>query len=356
MTPANRALFVSAYPPDENVPKAGSKIAAAKLKDIAAAHAWVDVVTFLDPDEDVFFRALPANLEVHAFATTRCARLMAALRYPFLPFGASVRQHLAGRAVRRLLAVHAYDHVYVDFSQAAAVLPRRLMRRASLRVHDVMSTLYARHFAHASARRKPLYLLERLRSGWFERTHYPAFGTLICLTEKDATLIADLTGARARAEEVQSHYRITTRSDKTVAAGAILLFANFSRPENSEGALWFLDQVFPAIRLAVPGAHVYLVGAGADVRLLSRQAAGITGTGFVEDPTRYFEVAQLAVAPLMVGAGVKIKVLEYLAAGIPTVATTVGAEGIAQNALLEVHDDGHGFSLACVARLVQPCI
>jgi glycosyltransferase involved in cell wall biosynthesis len=59
-------------------------------------------------------------------------------------------------------------------------------------------------------------------------------------------------------------------------------------------------------------------------------------TGFVEDIRPYFAAADVAINPMVSGTGMNLKLLEYLAAGLPTVTTPVGARGVARN-------DGEGF-------------
>jgi glycosyltransferase involved in cell wall biosynthesis len=51
-------------------------------------------------------------------------------------------------------------------------------------------------------------------------------------------------------------------------------------------------------------------------------------TGYVEDPTPYLESSALLIVPLRAGGGMRVKILEALARGIPVVSTTIGAEGI----------------------------
>ena len=62
----------------------------------------------------------------------------------------------------------------------------------------------------------------------------------------------------------------------------------------------------------------------------------MTVTGFVDDPSDLFATLDIAVAPLRLGSGVKIKVFETIDAGIPTVVTQVGGEGIPSHPLLDV--------------------
>jgi glycosyltransferase involved in cell wall biosynthesis len=62
--------------------------------------------------------------------------------------------------------------------------------------------------------------------------------------------------------------------------------------------------------------------------LLAERAPDVEVTGFMADPADQFARAHLALAPLFQGAGVKVKVLECLAAGLPVLTTEIGSEGI----------------------------
>ena len=76
----------------------------------------------------------------------------------------------------------------------------------------------------------------------------------------------------------------------------------------------------------------YIVGANPTDEVKKLASDNIVVTGFVENPKDIFENMDISVVPLRLGAGVKIKVLESLASGLPVITTDVGAEGIiAQN-------------------------
>ena len=72
----------------------------------------------------------------------------------------------------------------------------------------------------------------------------------------------------------------------------------------------------------------YIVGSKPSEKIKSLASEDIIVTGFVEDPKDYFNIMDISVIPLRYGAGIKIKVLESLASGIPVITTDVGAEGI----------------------------
>jgi glycosyltransferase involved in cell wall biosynthesis len=78
--------------------------------------------------------------------------------------------------------------------------------------------------------------------------------------------------------------------------------------------------------------------------------------GFVDDIVHKLHSSTIAVAPLLAGSGVRIKVLESMAAGLPVVSTTIGAEGIQASeadGLLRV-DDPNAMAQSIVSLLNEP--
>ncbi|MEA3407085.1 MAG: glycosyltransferase [Chloroflexota bacterium] len=98
---------------------------------------------------------------------------------------------------------------------------------------------------------------------------------------------------------------------------------------NVDAMVWFYDRVWPLLRAAVPDVQLYVVGKSPHARLSSlANDPAITVTGYVEDILPYFGGADVYIVPLRVGGGTRLKVLEAMAAGLPLVSTSLGAEGI----------------------------
>ena len=99
---------------------------------------------------------------------------------------------------------------------------------------------------------------------------------------------------------------------------------------NVQGLLWFIEQVWPLLLVDHPDLRFDIVGKNPDSRLEQAAAAypGITLRGFVPDLQEVYRDSRVSVAPLLFGSGMKVKVLDALARGMPTVTTSVGAEGI----------------------------
>jgi sugar transferase (PEP-CTERM/EpsH1 system associated) len=97
---------------------------------------------------------------------------------------------------------------------------------------------------------------------------------------------------------------------------------------NIDAALWFGQEVLPLIQAQRPGTTFTIVGQQPHPRLAPlRRRPGITITGYVPDIRPYIAGASVYVAPLRVGGGTRLKLLEAMAMGKAIISTTVGAEG-----------------------------
>jgi glycosyltransferase involved in cell wall biosynthesis len=97
---------------------------------------------------------------------------------------------------------------------------------------------------------------------------------------------------------------------------------------NSDGMLYFLDNIFPLILNKAPEAKVYIVGSNPPERLTKRASRNVIITGFVEDVRPFVRKATIHIIPLRMGSGTRLKVLEALAMKKPIVTTSIGCEGI----------------------------
>jgi sugar transferase (PEP-CTERM/EpsH1 system associated) len=97
---------------------------------------------------------------------------------------------------------------------------------------------------------------------------------------------------------------------------------------NVDAMLWFVGEVFPLIQRERPQVRLAIVGQRPHSRLDPlREMAGITITGWVADVRPYIAGATVYVAPLRVGGGTRLKLLQAMAMEVAVVATSLGAEG-----------------------------
>lgn len=110
----------------------------------------------------------------------------------------------------------------------------------------------------------------------------------------------------------------------------VLFVGGFGHAPNSDGLLWFINQVLPPIHKSVPGLVVHVVGANPPPEVASLQSHRVRIHGHLNDEqlARMYQSCRLAIVPLRYGAGVKGKTIEALHHGIPLVSTGIGLEGI----------------------------
>lgn len=110
---------------------------------------------------------------------------------------------------------------------------------------------------------------------------------------------------------------------------ATLLFVgNYEYPPNHDAALILAEDIFPRVKSVIPNAKLQLVGNAPGAELLALADKSIEITGRVPRVQDYLASATIFVCPLRVGAGIKNKILEALAMGIPIIATPLSMEGI----------------------------
>lgn len=134
----------------------------------------------------------------------------------------------------------------------------------------------------------------------------------------------------------------------------IIFVAGFGHPPNEDAALWFVREVLPLIRAAVPGANLSIIGSNPTEAVRALAGDGIAMFPNVTDGEleAAYERARVAVVPLRCGAGVKLKVVEALRAGVPLVTTPVGAQGLpGLSQMVAVQDDPALFADAVVTLL-----
>lgn len=109
---------------------------------------------------------------------------------------------------------------------------------------------------------------------------------------------------------------------------SIVLTASMDAAQNTDAAIYLARDVFPQIRARQPNAKLYLVGRNPPVELQKFASDHLVITGTVPDVRSYIARAHVYVAPIRIGGGTRLKLLEAMAMKKAIVTTTVGAEGI----------------------------
>jgi glycosyltransferase involved in cell wall biosynthesis len=257
-------------------------------------------------------------------------------------------------AVERLLSIYAsqYQVAWLDTTFSAHYVSRLLP--GALKVmdtHNVESSLAWQEYRTLAPGLNKLRSLARWANiAWAEKAYFPRFDYITAVSQEDAAsyqswLPAEKIVFLPNTIQVPSHL-----PEKSEAGMNILFTGKLSYFPNQNGIRWLVAQVFPEIQKRVPTVRLYIVGNAppADIQALHSEAIIVTGK--VPSVQPYQQMASVFVCPLWEGGGSRLKIIEAMAAGIPVVSTSKGAEGIeARHAEhLYVADDAYAF-----ARLVS---
>lgn len=116
---------------------------------------------------------------------------------------------------------------------------------------------------------------------------------------------------------------------------------------NREGLMWFLKEIFPIIIKSYPQTKLYIYGIGAEsIEVDPNLSDNVIKVGYVEDIWEEIKNKMIMIVPLIVGSGMRVKIIEMLAAGKLIVTTSVGKEGIevSDGQQIFIADDSQSFA------------
>ncbi|EIB8864128.1 glycosyltransferase family 4 protein [Salmonella enterica] len=231
-----------------------------------------------------------------------------------------------------------YDLVWFDFPSVLGVVKHILHPNIHYFAHDVVSQRTSR-----SLTKKPI----NKEIAKVEANLFCKLKKIVAMSHKDKLLleqmnykgvieVADL-GVQ-KVGEVLNGIPIEEVVNKFKDRKNLIFFGYMKRAENHWSIIWFIFFVFLKIRKKNPHIHLWILGLAPRplLKLIGKCISNVHVAGAVSDPTLAFQKADLSVAPLLYGAGVKIKVLQMLEAGATVVATEVGAEGIESHKKLHI--------------------
>ncbi len=194
----------------------------------------------------------------------------------------------------------------------------------------------------------------------YERLLCQQADQVIAVSDEDAAILQAHQPGKAVAVVpngifVDDYQRTTERLD--LGANALVFTGKMDYRPNVDAVLWFAQAILPLVRQQVPDARLHVVGQQPHARIESlRGQAGIEITGWVKDVQPYLRGAAVYVAPLRMGSGTRLKLLEAMACGCAVVATTIARSGMkaAANQSMQVSDTPAALAESIVRLLRDP--
>lgn len=187
----------------------------------------------------------------------------------------------------------------------------------------------------------------------------------IAVTPEDADFIERVSGVRPEIvptcispSEVIA--RIAACGQREPEGQTVVFLGYFDHFPNVDGVKWYLQEIHPEVKRAVPGYRFLVVGTGntSSLRELAADDPTVEFTGRVDDIIPYILKGKVCILPLISGAGIRGKLNQYSIAGRPSVTTTIGNLGLNYRDGEEVllADDAQGFAAAVVRLLTDEAL
>jgi glycosyltransferase involved in cell wall biosynthesis len=300
------------------------------LKQLNKTHE-VDVISVICPGEERFIPEMEHLCRKFIFLEgrrlpKRGARFVLRLiRNAFSRMPYTMMNDCHAGLKRKIMEIAgSYDLLICDFLFSApncldVKIPKLLFQ------HNVESMIPKRHAQNARGLERLAWGVQYRKTRRMEECIVNQFDYVMCVSETDARFHREVFGVRNVGWMdlgVDAEYYHYAGSPKE--ARSLVFTGGMDWRPNADAVRYFHEAVFPKL----PGYRFYAVGKNPSKPLMSLSSEHFIISGRVPDVRPYLHRAETYVVPLRVGGGTRIKIFEAMAAGLPVVSTSLGAEGL----------------------------
>ncbi len=291
---------------------------------------------------------IPADLgiTIHAIPAphrSKSARLKTLLSTRQADIATRFYSAIFAQKLINLLTQQTFDLIQFEGIEAVCYLP--LVKKNQPSAKLVFYTFNAEYMLQRKIfdidrkhiKRLPIAVYSYMQIGRIRRYEHEVCqiaDAVIAVSEEDAVLLRPLASAD-KVHVVSSGIWVApylqTPPPIDMHHPSIVFTGKMDYRPNVDAMLWFVGDILPRIHAKMPSVHLYIVGQQPHARLAGLKAhPHISITGRVESVLPYLYSADVYIAPLRMGSGTRLKLLEAMACGCAIVATTIGASGLNQ--------------------------
>jgi GT2 family glycosyltransferase len=352
-------LFLSPYPVCPPIHGGGVFIYQTLLE--LVKHCDVHLVILLDEEW---------QQEAHDELTAKCKTAEYLVRLEGRPKGFGSLTPFAVRefanedlrwAIHRTLLLHKVDVVQLDYTNMGQYAEEYRQIANVLFEHDVYFQSIGRALAKDGAwMRRPSAAYEYLRALRYELKLLPQMDRIQMCSQANEDFLLEF--APELKSKMQTGLRAGINTSRYVfnpdqrEADTLLFLGSFRHIPNREAVEWFTRDVWPLIVAARPETRLVIIGSDPPPRHSLPDVGHVEMVGFVDDVRDALARYAVFICPILTGSGVRVKLLEAYAAGIPVVSTVIGAEGLSKfdGDTCALADDPSEFAAKTVELLKDP--
>ena len=326
--------------------------------EVSTLNNFADELITVDVDTSISLKGAVASL-----LWDRTPKSVDLPRMPY-SIGRFISSELRSKLHAHVARSEPYDMIHVEFlvmlwyaldlkasnnSVSAPILYRA--HNIEYRIMQHLSHDHDRSFSERMYRALLAKQMEAYETAIVQRTDFNA-----SVSEDDVRWLAT-AAPRVKHGVIPPGMDIVQVNQPTVRDGRVKTIGILGSLEwlpNIEGIIWFVKNVFPSVRFAVPGVQFVIAGRAPTEDILHlHNGEDVIVIGPVDSAHEFLSTLDVAVAPTISGSGVRIKILEGLAHALPMVTTSIGAEGllVKHGVDMEISDTPQAFADSCIRLL-----
>ena len=332
-----KILFITPYLPSETSGHAGAQLISRNISMLAKNHE-ITLASFIDSDESSMTTDLISKgIDVHTILYPRnqksiIGKMSSGIRNSVAMFNylkgkepfffAKYKRKNMENLISKLVNENRFDLVQVEYNVMHHYKKQIKNIPSVIVFHDISTKVHERGMINGdSTHKKSFEIAKRLEPEIGDK-----FDTVITLTEEDKLYLANL-GCETKIHVIPPQINVPNIDKIAKTPNSICFVGSYNREPNIQAVKILINEVFPKISCSV---SLNIVGKGLGRKIIQtiHNLEGVNYLGFVDDIDSFIASQMLMVAPIHMGAGLKMKITHSLACGTPVLTTPIGAEGI----------------------------
>lgn len=280
-------------------------------------------------------------------------RTVEKMRFVFLPLSSSplrfIQSLIQGSAppffrfntrlnfleIQKLVNTHSFDLIACDHLWfAPTVLKLVADTRKIFLSHGLEFLMFERLKKIYSSWKRFVTLLLTRNLQKIELDEMRRFDAVTCLNEKEKKILIEYGFPSNSIEIIPNGIDLPLQTPQIIlsidAQPSLLFLGSMNYEPNHDAMMYFIKSIYQGVKKIHPHLFLNIIGTSPKKQLIrsSQRDSSIRIHGFVENLSPYFNSDTICIAPLRVGTGTRVKILEYWSRGMPVVSTSIGTEGL----------------------------